>query len=136
MRTTLEKAIVAVEAFIAAWAMAAGILFLIRPDGSLLQARTSDLVRGPFLDYRIPGVILLVVIGGVTTAAALLTARRAPCRDIAVALSGATLIGFEAVQVCLVTFSPLQPAVACAGAWLVIVACRERSSRHRRTRQK
>src|SRR5215213_7182291 len=59
-----ERALVGVELGTGAMALLGGALLAVRPDGSLLHAEVSALANSPFRDYRLPGVLLAVLVGG------------------------------------------------------------------------
>ncbi len=50
-------------------AIPAGIMMMLRPDGSLLGMGPGWLSRSPFKNYFTPGVILCVVVGGISLVA-------------------------------------------------------------------
>lgn len=50
--------------FVGLMSLAGGLLFVIKPDGSLMKIPVNDLgTRTPFQDFLIPGLILFVVLG-------------------------------------------------------------------------
>jgi hypothetical protein len=119
---TAARTLAALELVVGVFGVAGGAFLVARPGGSLLGMTTADLLRCPFSDYSIPGLLLLVVVNGgcaVAGIAAALHHRQA--RPLGL-LSGATLIGFEIVEVGMIRFSPLQPAIAVAGAAVVVLA--------------
>jgi len=81
------------------------------------------LAGSPFRDYFVPSVILLAGVGGSCLAAAIGVFRRARwARPLAVA-AGAILVAWIAAQVAIIGYvSWLQPAVACTGATVIILA--------------
>src|SRR5947209_13150903 len=77
--------------------------------------KTSWLDGSPFSSYVVPSIVLLVAVGGsaVLALGALLTgSRRAPALSV---MAGAILVGWIAVEVIWIPFSPLQPACLAAG---------------------
>jgi len=80
---------------------------------------TSWLDGSPFSSYVIPSIVLLVAVGGsaaLALAALLAGSRRAPALATA---AGAILVGWIAVEVIWIPFSPLQPACLAAGAAMI-----------------
>jgi len=57
-------------AFLGLNGAAAGALFIIAPDGRLIQMPLSNLKNAPFSDFLIPGFLLLIFIGIYPMAAA------------------------------------------------------------------
>lgn len=64
-----------IEALVGVSALVSGILFIVRPDGSLLGMNQSYLAGSPFSDYVVPGIALAAGIGLVFIATAVLTVR-------------------------------------------------------------
>jgi hypothetical protein len=112
-------------------ALAGGLLLVAAPDGSLLAADPRALHGSPFADWRMPGVLLAVLVGGGFLFTAARYWRRCRwARELSI-LAGAGLVGFEAVQWRLIGFQPLQLLFAAVGAvviWLAVTADRGRAS--------
>lgn len=125
---TLRWPLLAIALFLALGAIPAGAAFALRPDGSLVGMPLSVLAGTPFPDFRLPGLVLALVVGGATLAAAILLAidsRRAA--GVALA-AGAVTLGWIAVQLALIGYvSPLQPLVAALGLAMVGLAWRARA---------
>lgn len=51
--------------FIAITATFSGLLMISNPDGSLLNLPISLLQGSPFKDFRVPGILLTIVVGGI-----------------------------------------------------------------------
>jgi hypothetical protein len=113
-----------IECLVGIAALVAGILFIVRPDGSLLGMSKSSLSATAFSDYLVPGILLAVVVAGWTLAAAaavfLLTRNAAEV----VLGSGAMLVFFELVESALVGFNPQQPMIAFLGLVLIALSLR------------
>jgi hypothetical protein len=80
---------------------------------------TAWLQGSPFSSYVIPSLVLLIAVGGSAAAALaglLRGSRRAP--PLAVC-AGAILVGWIAVEVIWIPFSPLQPACLLAGLAMI-----------------
>jgi len=125
----LRWPLLAIALFLALGAIPAGLAFALRPDGSLVGAPLAVLAGTPFPDFRLPGLVLALAVGGSTLAASILLAlgsRRAA--GVAV-VAGAITLGWIAVQLSLIGYvSPLQPLVAVLGLALVGLAWRARSA--------
>lgn len=119
-----RRAIIAIETLVGAAAIGAGFLFIARPNGSLMGMSTGSLSRTPFIDYRVPGILLVAAIGGGTLGAAVSVARRA--RDAAemVLISGVMLVLFELVEEALIGYNPQQAVVTLVGLILVALSLR------------
>ena len=105
-----RRAIIAIESVVGVAALVGGFLFIARPNGSLMGMSTSSLSTTPFSDYTVPGILLVVAIGGGTLGAAASVVRRA--RDAAeiVLISGVMLVLFELVEEALIGYNPQQAA--------------------------
>jgi len=126
---SLRWPLLAVALFLAAGAIPAGVAFAVRPDGSLVAMPLAVLAGTPFPDFRFPGLVLALAVGGSTLAAAVLLAlgsRRAA--EVAM-VAGAVTLGWIGIQLALIGYvSPLQPLVAVLGLALVGLAWRARST--------
>jgi len=97
----LRAVVVALDGFLALTAAAGGVGLLAG-----INAPSVESLRGsPFRDYTIPGLSLLIVVGGVALLAAVLMIRRHWLAAHVSALAGVVIIGFEIVEV-LVIASP------------------------------
>jgi hypothetical protein len=114
-----EKLALGLEAFLAVNAMPVGFLLALRPDGSLVGLPPSLLADTPFPDFRVPGILLALVVGGAALAAAAALLARRPAASRLVLCSGVLLMGWITVQVALLGYeSVLQPAMFALGAVL------------------
>ena len=114
-RTTLNRWVVGLEWFIAVTAMAGGILLAIRPDGSLMDAQLSALSGSPFADWRLPGLLLLALVGGGFALAATSSTVGAPWAAWLAVFAGAGLVVFEAVELLWIGPQWLQALIATVG---------------------
>jgi hypothetical protein len=119
-----EKAVIGLEAFVGLTAIAGGVLLMIRPDGSLLAARTSALAHTPFRDWLVPGFLLALFGGGGTLPAAVLVLQKRQHARQLVLLSGAGMVVAEAVEGVMIGFQPLQPLVAVIGLGVLVLGWR------------
>jgi hypothetical protein len=87
--------------------------------------------RLPWHSPTLAGLALAVVVGVPTTAAAVLSWRGDPHRQVVTTLAGVALVGWIAVEVPVVRmFSPLQPICAAAGVGLALLGDRSVLRRH------
>lgn len=111
----IRWALGALEALIAVSAAGGAVYGLSGAPG----VNTSWLDGSPFSSYVIPSLVLLVAIGGSAALAflALITrSRRAPMLAV---VAGVILVGWIALEVIWIPFSPLQPACLVAGIGMV-----------------
>lgn len=86
-----------IELFVGVWAVIGGV-GLVTGAIPFLRMPAEYLQGTPFTDYTIPGLLLLLVVGGsfLFAAATILTGREVGV--LASALAGLAVIGFEAVE--------------------------------------
>ena len=107
--------------------MVGGVLLAAVPDGSLLRADPGALAGTPFGDWRVPGVLLAVLVGGGFLVAGWWQWRNYRyARELSL-LAGAGLIGFEAAELAWIGFQPLEAVFALVGFVIVGIAWRQRS---------
>jgi hypothetical protein len=121
----ISGATAGIEGLIGVSALVGGILFVARPDGSLLGMSTGTLAGSPFADFLLPGLALALGIGLVFVAAAVLTVREVrylPEVTMSVALLlmvwllvEAAAIGFQWQQA---PIAALAVALAVLAGWL------------------
>jgi len=125
---SLRWPLLAVALFLAAGAIPAGVGFAVRPDGSLVGMPLAVLAGTPFGDFLVPGLVLALVVGGSTLAAAVLLALGSRRAAVVAMVAGAVTLGWIAVQVGLIGYlSPLQPVVALLGLAMLWLALRARA---------
>ena len=98
---SIRITLVVIEIFVGVWAVIGGV-GLVTGTMAFLQMPVKYLQGIPFSDYTIPGVLLLVAVGGsyLFAAATILTRREIGVQ--ASALAGLILVGFEAVEVVII----------------------------------
>ena len=85
----------------------------------------SWLRQTPFSSYFIPGLVLLLVVGGSAAIAALAVGLRRWCPIALAALSGVIMVGWIVSEVLLIrTFSPLQVLYLATGILVLVLAPR------------
>ena len=104
-------------------ALAAGYRFISDPTGSGLGIDINYLKKtGPFNNYFIPGLILFVTIGIMSSIIALLAIFKKFNYPLLFLLQGCILVGWIAVQIFLVTsFHPLQLVISIMGFILITI---------------
>lgn len=114
----------AVELATAAVALAGGALLAAAPDGSLLRADPAVLAGTPFTDWRVPGLLLALLVGGGYLLAGLWQwGNRWHCRELSV-FAGAGLMAFEAAEMGWLGFQPLEAVFAVVGVTVLALAWR------------
>lgn len=109
--SALHRVLGALHAIVALNAIGGGLYGLAGAEGVPL----SWLDGTPFSSYRVPSVILLVVIGGLQSTASVLAWRQDARARTMSTVAGCVLLGWIAVQVAMIGFvSWLQPAVGLA----------------------
>jgi hypothetical protein len=101
MRITIGVLMI-LDAFLAVTAVAGGLGLLtgaISPGLELLEG-------SPFRSYTVPGLSLLVIVGGSALAATGLLQRRQPLGTLASAVAGMMIMGFEIVEVLVIGSEP------------------------------
>jgi hypothetical protein len=117
-----ERALVGVELGTGIMALTGGVLLAVRPDGSLLQADMSALAGSPFFDYRMPGVLLAVLVGGGYVGTGVWQALGRPfARELSL-LAGAGIILFEGAELVWLGFQPLEAVFAAVGVAVLALA--------------
>jgi hypothetical protein len=91
----LRIALIILDVFLALTASAGGVGLLT----GIVAPPVELLAGSPFKDYIIPGLALLVLVGGGALLAAVLTVRRHPLAPLASAAAGGMILFFEIVEV-------------------------------------
>jgi hypothetical protein len=116
--------IMVIEGLVGIAALIAGLLFVVRPDGSLLGMAKGTLSETGFSDYLVPGILLVVVVGGGTLVAAFAVGLRTRNAAEMVLASGAMLVLFEVVEEALIGLNPQQPLIVFLGLALIALSLR------------
>lgn len=82
-------------------ALLGGLAFIIQPDGSLLRMPLAYLAHSPFETFMVPGLILMIAVGGACTTAGVLLLRRSQHGPIAAFMAGLVLLGWITIQMLL-----------------------------------
>ena len=127
-RTWSEHTLIGVELFTGVTGVTGGLLLVARPDGSFLMAELSALSGTPFTDWRLPGVFLATLVGGVALLAAFCLVWRAPRAPELSLVYGLGLLAFEVVEWIWIGFQPLQAVFALVALAIAILAWRLRSA--------
>ena len=118
----MRRALSFVELATGAMAIVGGLLLVVRPDGSLLKAGPAALASSPFQNWRLPGILLAVLVGGgyLLSAWWLWRQHRFGC-ELAM-LAGLGLIVFEAAELAWIGFQPLEALFGVVGALVITLA--------------
>jgi len=88
--------------FIALTSTLSGLLMISNPDGGIMNLQLS-LVKGtPFKNFLIPGILLMVVVGGVNVLAVFYNMQRHPNRYNWAIAGGIMISGWIVVQMILI----------------------------------
>jgi hypothetical protein len=122
---------VGLELVTGAAALAGGVLLAAAPDGSGLRADPAVLAGTPFSDWRVPGLLLAVLVGG----GYVLTgwwqrSDRWHARELSI-FAGAGLVAFEAAELGWLGFQPLEAVFAVVGLTVTALAWRTGTNRER-----
>jgi hypothetical protein len=101
-RRLLRVLLVLLNGFLALTAIAGGVGLL----ADLNAPPVTALAGSPFSDYTIPGLALLVVVGGTAVIATLLSARKHALAALVSCLAGAVIVVFEFVEVLVIGSPP------------------------------
>jgi hypothetical protein len=118
------RILVGLELFTGATGVAGGLLLVLGPDGSLLNAKLAALAGSPFPDWRIPGALLATLVGGGFLGTALWQWRRGwHARELSL-LAGLGLVVFEGAELAWIGFQPLEAIFAGVGVAVMGLAWR------------
>lgn len=121
-RAGKRRLLLALQLVTGACALAGGALLVVAPDGSLLQANASALEGSPFTDWRVPGILLTVLVSGGLLAAGSWQWRNGRHSRAVSILAGLGLVAFEAAELAWIGFQPLEGVFAMVGAAIVGLA--------------
>jgi menaquinone-dependent protoporphyrinogen oxidase len=79
-----------------------GAELVLSPDGSLMRLPLSLLEHSPFHDFRVPGLLLAIFVGGINTLAGMLVVRRHPRANAEAMVSGPILATWIVIEVLLI----------------------------------
>ena len=95
IRTIIRWALIILSIFLALSAIGGGIALVV----GFNTPPVADLAGSPFSDYTIPGLALLVVVGGSAVLTAILLIRRHRFATLAALVAGLIIMVFEFVEV-------------------------------------
>ena len=102
--------------------IAGGGALAAKPDGSLLKMPLSYIEDSPFHDYRVPGLLLLLVLGVFPLVVAIGLLRRRPWAWFGAFAVGCGLIIFETVEYEVIGYNVQQPIWGSVGALIALVS--------------
>jgi hypothetical protein len=124
------RTLIALELAVGVSAVLGGLALVVRPDGSLLQAKRSVLAGTPFSDWRVPGLLLATLVGGGSLLAAGALWRRVGSARVLALLVATGVVAFELVEWLTIGFQPLEAIVAALEAAMFVLAWRVGSLPH------
>jgi hypothetical protein len=104
--------------FLGATAVAGGVGLLT----GLIKIPLSSLAGGPFSDYTVPAVLLVVAVGGTSLLAAWFVHLKLSVGVPASVVAGAAIIVFEIVEWSVIGFAWLQAAYMAIGVLIISLA--------------
>jgi hypothetical protein len=117
-----HQVLVRLELITGAVALVGGALLAVAPDGSLLFSDLAALERSPFTDWRLPGLLLAVLVGLGYVATGVWEHRGgAHARELSI-VAGAGLVVFEGAELAMIGFHPLEIVFALLGLAVVALA--------------
>jgi hypothetical protein len=111
-------------------AVVGGSALIVRPDGSLLRADPSSLERSPFVDWRVPGVLLTTLVGGGFLFAAESLRRGLPWARVISVAAGLGLMLFESAEIAWIGYQPLEVVFIGVGGAVAALAVSTTSPGH------
>ena len=123
----IEGALSAIAAVISVAAVSFAVGLLSAPDGSKVNLNAEMLQRGPFDDFLIPGILLLVFVGGSSAVASVLVLAAHRYAWRASAVTGAIVVTWVTTRLAIMGFgSYFEPLVFAAGVAMIALALRQR----------
>jgi hypothetical protein len=121
-RTRRPRILVGLELFTGVAAFIGGLLLVVKPDGSLMNAKVSALAGSPFSNWRVPGALLATLVGGGFLATGLWQWRDGwHARELSL-LAGLGLVAFEGAELVWIGFQPLEAGSGAVGVVVVVLA--------------
>ena len=102
--------------------IAGGAALAARPNGDLLKMPLSYIEDSPFHDYRIPGLLLFLVLGVFPLVVAIGLLQRRPWAWFGAFAVGCGLIIFEAVEYEVIGYNVQQPIWGSVGALIALTS--------------
>ena len=129
----VEGALSAITAILAVAAISYGVGLLSAPDGSSVHLTEEALKRGPFDSYLIPGILLLVFVGGSSAvASALVLASHEWAWGVA-AVCGSIVSTWVVIRLLIMGFSSyMEPLAFGAGIAIIVLSLRLRQTNAQR----
>jgi hypothetical protein len=117
---TIRLSLLHLNGFLGATSVAGGLGILV----GLIPLPLEALDGSPFANYVIPGVILLIVVGGSGLTAALAVLRNHELGALASLFAALMIISFEAVEIATIGFHWLQAPYLAIGVVIAILSWR------------
>ncbi len=119
-----RRVLIGLELLTGVAAVIGGLLLVIEPDGSLMNAKLSALAGSPFSDWRIPGALLATLVGGGFVGTGLWQWRDGwHARELSL-LAGLGLVVFEGAELAWIGFQPLEAVFGAVGLVVMGLAWR------------
>jgi len=119
----MKSLLIILTGAIALSAIAGGTMLLITPDGSSIDLSSSFLQGTPFGNYALPGLILIMVIGGSHALATFALLRKTAGAYTFSIIAGLLLLGWMGIQILLIgPLYWLQFFILGAGLLIILVS--------------
>lgn len=120
--TLAGRLLVCLEWLTGLLAVISGLALVARPDGSMLGAGLPDLAGSPFSSWRLPGVLLAVLVGvGFLAVGSWQWIGGRWARELSIA-AGVALVIFEVFVLAWLGFQPLEAVFVTVGVVVVLLA--------------
>jgi hypothetical protein len=103
-RSMTRSILIALHAVLGVAAVVAGQAFVREPSGAALGMSADWLKRSPFRSFRIPGLFLMLVIGGTNLLSAAVLWRRDHRSELVSLATGLLLVVWVAIQTAIIGF--------------------------------
>jgi hypothetical protein len=103
-------------------AVVGGVLLIIEPNGTFLQAKLTVLQGTPFHDWRVPGILLATLVGGGGLVASAWLLIHGRFRRELTALYSLGLLGFESAELAWIGFQALEVVFGLIALAMLVLA--------------
>jgi hypothetical protein len=109
--------------FIALTAVLSGLIMISNPDGGVLNLPLSLLDNTPFINYKLPGILLTVLVGGINLIAVFLNLQRHSARYNWALAGGVVITGWIIIQMILIgAFHWLHILYLVVGIFIILIS--------------
>jgi hypothetical protein len=98
----MKAVLVILISFVAITTIVSGLMLVNNPDGGLMNLSLSLLQQTPFKNFLVPGILLVLIVGGINLIALLANIQEKPSRYNWAIAGGVVLVGWVVFQVILI----------------------------------